>query len=417
MTNQNGDRPTHPVERWGFAEALEAILDSVDTLESEYVPLDAACGRVAAEDLVAQVDSPSVDASLRDGYAVHSDELRSATVESPVTLHLVGSAPAGGAFEGHLGPVQAIRILTGAPIPSGADAVLADEYATCSGEFLMAEACAERGRNILPRGSDASIGTPLVDVGTTLRPAHVGLLAAMGHESVEVVRQPRVSIIATGDEVVAPGNALPKGKLYASNLVTLAAFCRCYGMAAETHVVCDDFETIHDAIDQALSVSDAVLTSGGAWQGERDLTVHVLAKLGWHEVFHRVRLGPGKAVGFGLCHGKPVFVLPGGPPSNLAAFLELALPGLMKMAGHARPGLPLIPAILAETISGQRDWTQLIEGRLEYEPGSLRFRPRRLASRLESMAGAEAYIRIPEGTESITAGTAVEVELVPFALA
>lgn len=394
-----------------FNQALQLTLGAITPLDSERVPLSRLTGRVVASDLYALVDSPSADVSLKDGYAVQSADIAAATPENPVRLRLIGAASAGGDFAGEVARETAVRILSGARIPSGAEAVLSEEFADDDGHWVTATNHSEPGRNILPRGTDVHSGQFLVSAGTVLRPAQVGLLAAAGHDEVPVIRQPSVAIIATGDEVVAPGERLREGELYASNLVTLSAWCTHYGLATTVNVVQDDAQAIENHLLEAISASDAIVTSGGAWKGERDLVVGLLDRLGWEKVYHRARMGPGKAAGFGLWQGKPVFCLPGGPPSNQMAFLQLALPGLLKLAGHRQPGLPEVIVKLAESVEGQQDWTQFVEGRFQREGNETVFHPFKMASRLESMATAEGFLAIPEGTARICKGTVVRVQL------
>jgi len=155
----------------------------------------------------------------------------------------------------------------------------------------------------------------------------------------------------------------------------------------------------------------AVLTSGGAWTGDRDLVTNVLQELGWEKIYHRVRMGPGKAVGFGLVGIKPVFCLPGGPPSNHMAFLQLALPGLLRLAGWWKPGLPELPVRLTKEIRGQIDWTQFVHGQLMQGQAGLRFTPLDLKSRLQMLAGSEAVVRIPEGVKRIEEGVVVSGQI------
>jgi molybdopterin molybdotransferase len=398
-----------------YADALQLTLDSIVPLGSEIVALSDSPGRVLARDLHARVDSPSIDASLKDGYAVRSADIADANAEKPVQLRLIGSVSAGGEFEGEVVRGSAVRILSGARIPRGAEAVVSEEFARGDGDWVSVTNDAEPGRNILPKGSDVSAGQLLVSAGTILRPAQVGLLAAAGHSEVPVILQPKVAIVATGDEVIAPGVELPEGKLYASNLVTLAAWCSLYGMGTCVGVVKDDAEAIKGCLLEALAASDAILTSGGAWTGERDLVVRLLDGLGWRKIYHRVKIGPGKAVGFGLWEGKPVFCLPGGPPSNQMAFIQLALPGLMKLGGHTRPGLPRTVARLGERVQGQRDWTQFVQGWFQTRDHEVLFQPLKMVSRLGSMAGTEGFLAIPEGTEVIPKGAMVQVQVGPFA--
>jgi molybdopterin molybdotransferase len=397
--------------RISYAKALARTLAEITSLEAEEVELSSASGRVVARDLDSLVDSPSVDASLKDGYAIRSADIEAASPEQPVRLQLSGLAAAGEGWEGTVEAATTVRILTGAPLPRGAQAVVSEEFATDDGRTVTVVNDAGAGRNVLPRGSDIAVGQRIAGSGDVLRPAQVGLLAAAGYARVPVVRRPRVAILATGDEVVAPGRPLAAGKLYASNLVTLAAWCSQYGMVVTTAVLPDCEDRIRAELLACIESHDAILTSGGAWKGERDLVVRLLDELGWDKVYHRVRIGPGKAIGFGLWRGKPVFCLPGGPPSNHMAFLQLALPGLHRLEGRGLPGLPVQVARLAETVRGQRDWTQFVHGRLEVGDQGLLFFPMRMKSRLQEMAQTEAIVQIPEGTEEICQGAVVPVQM------
>jgi molybdopterin molybdotransferase len=394
-----------------FDEAYRLTLDHIQSLDVETVALIAAGDRITGRDLVAKVDSPSRDVSLRDGYAVLATDVRAAGPESPVRLSLVGSVAAGGNWQGTVHRGEAVRILTGAPLPQGADAILAEEFSQALPGAVHALSHAEPGRNILPQGTDVKAGQLLVSAGRRLHPTAIGLLAAGGYHEVPVVRRPRVAVLATGDEVLAPGEPLVQGKLYASNLYTLAAWCLRYGFEAETLVVQDDADAIRQVLAACLEQADAVLTSGGAWKGERDLVLHSLDSLGWQKVYHQVRIAPGKGVGFGLFQNKPIFCLPGVPPANHMAFLQLGLPGLQKLAGYAEPGLRLVPAVMAETVSGQLDWTQFIHGRLIQAESRLFFQPMRYQSRLLEMAHTEAVARIPEGLAKLTANSTVLVQV------
>jgi molybdopterin molybdotransferase len=204
---------------------------------------------------------------------------------------------------------------------------------------------------------------------------------------------------------------LEEGKLYASNLVTLESWCHYFNMQVTTWVVKDQPDALRAYLQESISECDALLTSGGAWKGDRDLVVGVLDELGWEKFYHRVRIGPGKAVGFGNYRGKPVFCLPGGPPSNYMAFLNLALPGLLKLAGRFRTSLPVVPAKLSREVYGRIDWTQFILGKIEKGPGCLIFRPSEMTSRLQMIAQAEGILMIPEGIDHIAAQENVSVQM------
>jgi len=400
-----------------FEQAYQLTLSYIRPLPLETVDLLAAVGRIAGKDLPAIVDSPSTDVSLKDGYAVRSADICDARPEHPVCLSISGSAAAGGSWQGTLQSGQAVRILSGAPVPGGADAVISEEFTRVRtdqpGLEKLVEVVnyAESGRNILPCGADVQEGKLMVSAGQRLHPAVIGLLAAAGYQEVPVIRLPRVAVLATGDEVLAPGQPFEKGKLYASNLYTLAAWCRRLGFEVETFILPDEAGSIRQTLTTCLEQFNAILTSGGAWKGEHDLVVQMLDALGWRKIYHRVRMGPGKAVGFGIFQNKPVVCLPGGPPSNNMAFLQLALPGLQKLSGDPHPGLPQRSAIMGETVSGPLGWTQFVHGRFLRLDHHLLFQPAKQKSRLQEVAETQAIVKIPEELEELKINSSVIVQM------
>lgn len=400
-----------PKKYIGFQTALEWTLRHIKPLDVVEMNLDESVGFVSSEKLRARVDSPSVDVSMKDGYAVKSLDVSGATSENPVCLRLVGISGAGQKDRFIVDPETAVSIMTGARIPEGADAIVAEEFTANSSKTVNIYKYAEPGRNILAKGSDISRDEIIVQDGSFLTPGKIGLLAAGGIECVHVYRQPRVALVATGDEVVFPGQPLSEGNIYASNLLTLHAWCRQFGMITGLEIVPDREDMLKEKLFQMTLSHDALITSGGAWTGDRDLMEKVLKALSWKKVYHHVRLGPGKAVGFGMLNGKPVFILPGGPPSNLVAFLQLALPGLLKLSGHLDPGLPQMTAILDEALEGQYDWTQAIFGYLQNKRTEPIFRPTNSFSRLKNMADAKALLLIPEGVSRYREGEVVAVQL------
>jgi molybdopterin molybdotransferase len=393
-------------------QALQLTLEWIHPLAAEHVEIVEGSDRILAQDIISKVDSPSIDASLKDGYAVISRQVASATENTPVQLELIGCIAAGDGADIRVRPDTTVRVLTGAKIPPGADAVVAEEFVVVRDNRVTVQIDAEPGRNILPKSSDVACGQIVARKGTPLGPGLVGLLAAAGHSRVDVFRRPVVALIATGDEVVAPGKPLPDGKLYASNVATLSAWCRRYGLETRMRVVKDDPGKILAALDQAASETDAVVTSGGAWTGDRDLVAQSLERLGWRQAFHRIRIGPGKAVGFGMLRHKPVFILPGGPPSNLMGFLQIALPGLLKLSGCPHMGLPRMRVRLAEQLTGRfADWTQFIFGTLDRQAEPAVFHRLNRKSRLCSMAEAQAVVAIPEGRTVWASGATVPAQL------
>jgi len=396
----------------GFKDALELVQKNVPRGKTEEVGLLTSTGRVLAEDAIAKVDSPSLDISLKDGYAVYSADVALAKPDKEVALPLAGFQAAGDLPRQALEQRTAIRITSGAPVPPGAEAVLALEFTREADGKIWCFNNASSGRNILPRATDVKAGETIARQGERLHPALIGLLAAAGLDRVRVASRPRVAVIATGDEVLAPGQPLTPGKVYASNMVETICWLKSFDFPDLIfRILPDREEEIAAAIQAMLPGVDAFITSGGAWQSERDLIIQVLEGLGWHEVFHRVRLGPGKAVGFGRLEERPFFILPGGPPSHEIAFLLLALPGLLAMIGWREPVFPAFKVRLEGSIRGQADWTQVIYAQLTLREGSWRVSPFKFPSRLFTMARKEAVIILHEGVSEAQPGDEVEVRL------
>lgn len=396
-------------------EALEMMLAHVHPLAAVPVPLREGLNRTLALDMRARVDSPSVDASLMDGYAVRSSDLSGATKDQPVALTLSGLTTAGSQPGLVVESQHTLRIMTGAPIPSGADAVVAEEFTTRQNDLILFYRGEEPGGNILPLGNDVATGQVVARAGCSIGPGLLGLLAAAGHSHVEVIRSPLVALIATGDEVVTPGNLLPRGKLYASNITTLDGWCRRYGFQTRLYVVGDALENICRILKQAIDKADVVITSGGAWAGDKDLMVQALERLEWEKSFHGIRMAPGKGTGFGLIDPKPVFILPGGPPANLMGFLQMGLPGLLRMAGAGHTGLPETTVQLGSDLYGRHtNWTQFVSGTLERQSNRHLFHPLLTRSRLQSLAEAEAIVAIPEGEKHLGVGTIVKAQLLSY---
>jgi molybdopterin molybdotransferase len=391
----------------GFKPAFDLAVRNVNLLETEMVPVIRAVDRIPAVDLSARVDSPSVDVSIKDGYAVISRDLSKAEPDSPVKLKVVGSLAAGEQADRTVTAGKAIRILSGAPIPRGADAVLAEEFTEAVQRNIHARAVAEKGRNILVRGADVKKGETLVRTGQKLTPAMISLLVAGGISEVSVFRRPRVGLLATGSEVLLPGKSLKKGKLFASNLALQNAWFTSLGMETNILVAKDTAKEISRRVETLLAISDVLVTSGGAWKGDRDLTIKVLSGLGAEILFHRVRMGPGKAVGMARLNGKPVFCLPGGPTSNEMAFIMIALPAILKMAGYNRSPYPYLTGKLEKEIRGQPDWTQFIQCQVILNGSEMLLRPMKMKSRLDSMSRTQAIVQIPEGVEKIPADSVV----------
>jgi len=395
----------------GLEEALTRTLGTLKQLSPVTLPVEEVCDRVAAEDLFATVDSPSAASSLKDGYAVVSKDIEDASEARPVRLRVAGVSPAGDAGDRSIKPGLAMKVLTGARLPEGADAVVAVEYTREQDDYVLCRKNAPAGQNVLFRGTDVAHGERLALRGEILSPGLTGLLAAGGVHRVRVIPMPRVAVVATGDEVVAPGCVLGPGQLYASNLVTLYSWLRHFRMEGKTAVVKDHPDAIRQTLSAMLSWADVLLTSGGAWKSERDLTVRVLEDMGCRVIYHRVRIGPGKAVAFGMIGQKPVFCLPGGPPSNEMAFLQIALPGMLQMGGRPPTPFQVKKVRLTGTLGGDRHWTRFFHATLEKRGAEWWASPRQFQSRLQSQARAEVLIRVPEGVSALESGDWTEVQV------
>ncbi|MFP3981280.1 MAG: gephyrin-like molybdotransferase Glp [Desulfobacterales bacterium] len=393
----------------GYDEAYRLTLEHVGPGATCELPVDRAAGRVAAEPVFARVNSPSADVSLKDGYAVVASDLARASRNDPAGLTVIGRLAAGDAAGQAIRPGQTLRILSGAPIPPGADAVVAEEFTDQGRAELRVFADAAPGRNVLEKGKDVAQGELIADTGQILFPQLIGLLVAGGISRVTVFRRPRVGLLATGSEILLPGSAFVPGKIYASNIALQQAWLAADGFDVRMNVAGDTQAEIGAAIRDMAAWADVLITSGGAWKGDRDLVVRVLESLGCHMIFHRVRMGPGKAVGMGILDGKPVFVLPGGPASNEIAFMMLVYPALRKIAGFNHCPYLWLRGRLAHSVQGQSDWTQFVQCDLGREQEETAVFPKKLKSRMAAMARTPAVIMIPEGVTHIP-----QDSLVPF---
>lgn len=398
----------------GFDEALALTLDRLSPLPATNVPVWEAVGAVTARDVTAHVDSPSLTSSTKDGYALRFEDLEAVSEDRPKRLRLIGTVCAGQAEDVPVRPDCVVKVMTGAPLPAGADAVVPTEFASEHGEWITFSGRSRSGWNVLRRGRDVSAGQIVAPVGTRIEPAMTGLLAAGGLAEVPVHRRPNVAVVATGDEVVAPGAPLAPGQLYASNLVTLRSWLRSFGIDSY-HAVCPDHpDELRRVLESCLLEADVVLTSGGAWKSQRDFTPIVLAEMGAELVYQRVRLAPGKAVTMGLLDGKVVFCLPGGPPSNEMAFLQLALPGILRLWGRdTNPFRTIRATVTKGVVGGHGDptWTSFFQARLGDREGVGAIEPLQGRSRLVCQAQAEALIKVPAGRIRYEAGEEAEVQV------
>jgi len=350
-------------------EALERILAYVEVLEAEEKPLLDALGQVLAEDVFAPFNIPPLDNTAMDGYAVRAADTRGASARSPVELSVIGEVAAGYLWEGEVEPGTAVRIMTGAPIPKGADAVVPFEEtdepfekAPKGTQRLQATVRvsveAKVGANIRRAGEDVHEGQPILGKGAGLRPSEIGVLASLGKPTVKVVRRPLVAVLSTGDELVPLGEERPPGKIYDSNAYSLAALVRRYGgIPKMLGIAKDTVEALTAKIHDGLG-ADMLITSAGVSRGDYDVVKDVLAKEGEIK-FWTVAMKPGKPLAFGCFYSGvrriPHIGLPGNPVSSMVSFELFGRPAIFKMMGKTGWDRPTIKAIADERITNQGD--------------------------------------------------------------
>lgn len=328
-----------------FEEARKIILDCVVPLGVEKVEMLDAVGRVLAEDIQAPWDMPLWDNTAMDGYAVHSKDCGEAA-----SLKLSGFLPAGGFMSHPMQAGTAVKILTGAPIPAGADAVVPFEQAEERDETVFLKGKVKPGDHIRFKGEDVKEGETILSAGTVLRPSEISMLASFGRLFIPVHRRVRVAILSTGDELVDPGEALAPGKIINSNSLALAAAVRETGcLPIMLGIARDTKDSLREKLAEGLT-ADVLITSAGVSAGDRDYVRDVLDELMVKQVFWKVDIKPGRPTAFARRDGKPVFSLPGNPVSSLITFEEFVRPALLKMMGFRKVLRPLVTATLREGI-------------------------------------------------------------------
>ncbi|ABB31278.1 molybdenum cofactor synthesis domain protein [Geobacter metallireducens RCH3] len=327
-----------------FTEARNIILDRVTPLGIERVGILEAAGRVLAEDVVAPWEMPLCDNSAMDGFAVRAADC--ATI--PAALKVTGYIPAGGEVTGAVESGCAIRIMTGAPLPPGCDAVVPVEETEDDGAAIRVVAPVKERQHIRFKGEDVATGETVIPAGTLIQPPEVSMLASFGKALVPVFRKARVAILSTGDELVELGEPPVPGKIINSNTLSLAAAVRqCGAEPIVIGIARDNRESHREKLAEGLK-ADALITSAGVSAGDRDLVRDVLAEMGVEQIFWKVDMKPGGPTAFGMHGAKPVFSLPGNPVSTMVTFELFARPALLRMMGHRRVVRPFVKAILRE---------------------------------------------------------------------
>jgi molybdopterin molybdotransferase len=403
--NEFRTKSEYPMIPW--EEAWGIVADAIAALTPSRVGLTGLLGLVLAEDVVATSDVPPFAASKMDGYAVIAGD---GTAERLV----LGEQMAGVALGSEVASGTAMRIMTGAPLPRGADAVIPVEYTSETDGVMLSDKRIGAGENVRLPGKDVATGDRVLQRGTVLGPAEVGLLATLGRPEALVYPRPRVTVMATGDELVPPDRPLEAGQIHDSNSYALyAAVEAAGGMARRLAHAIDDQASLRQALLLATEEADVIITSGGVSMGTRDLLKPVLAGLGT-VLFGRVAIKPGKPLTFSIIEDTPVFSLPGFPVSSLVTFENTVRPALRMMAGHGALWRPEVMARLTHAVKHSPD-------RMEFQRAVVAQRGgmywatttgSQVSSRLKSLVGANALLRIPRGVGDVAKGDTVSALLI-----
>jgi molybdopterin molybdotransferase len=391
-----------------FEQARQVILENVRHVGFEQVSLLNAVGRVLAHDMRAPWNMPLWDNSAMDGYAVRSADCG----QVPCTLTVTGYIPAGCVGDGiSIDPGCAVRVMTGAPLPSGCDAVVPVEETYDGQQQVTLLQPVTKGQHIRVRGEDVAAGDLFIGAGAIVRPPEVNMLASFGKALVTVYRRPVVAILSTGDELVELGVTSGPGEIINSNLLSLAAAVAETGcIPLMIGIARDNRESHLEKLRDGLR-ADVLITSAGVSAGDRDLVREVLADLGAQQVFWKVGVKPGGPTAFALNGEKPVFSLPGNPVSTMITFEEFVRPALLKMLGHQQTLRPLFKAVLREEIRKKPGKVQIIRLKLERTEGrwyAISAGNQQTAI-LITMVNAQALAVLPAASDHFAAGDEVDV--------
>jgi len=405
-------------------EALDKILNELDPLEEESAPILESLGQVLAEDIKSDINVPPLDNSAMDGYAVRSEDTTGASEKTPVFLRVIGTVMAGSISQQEVMPGTAVRIMTGAPVPAGANSVIQFENTddekrkeSAPGQPLTRVGIfseASLGLNIRKAGENIARGTVVLKKGTVIRAAEIGLMASVGYSHVKAIRRPVVAILSTGNELVEVDKPLPEGKIHDSNAYSIASLVKRHGCVPRMlGIARDDEESLVSKLKQVQD-ADMLLTTGGVSMGDYDIVKDIITRDG-EMVFWKVRVKPGKPLAFGKIKGKdksiPHLGLPGNAVSCMVSFELFVRPALLKMMGKKNFAKPTVEAILEDTVkndAGRRLYDRAI---IEKRNGHYyaRLTGSQSSGILASMGLANGLVLIPEDTKIVNKGETVQV--------
>lgn len=389
-------------------QAQESILGAIPSPDIEYISPTAARDRVLALDIRATLNLPAFDNSAMDGFAVRSQETLGATSESPITLRDLGISAAGDATAPDVQAGTCVRIFTGAPIPHGADAVVMQEDTRQVGDQVHILDSVRAWENVRFKGEDIRSGNVVLTAGRRLNSAALGLIAALGINNLQVGRRPRLTILATGDELKDSSEPLAEGQIYESNRLMISAMLEAAGALCQyMAIVPDDPLATENALAQALDSSDAVVTTGGVSVGERDHIKGAFCRLGGQLHLWRVAIKPGKPFAFGQLGGKLLFALPGNPVSAFVTGLLLVRPAVLRFQGAHQVHLPRFNAVAGERFENRGDRRHFVRVLINNEHRVVSAGTQ-AAHFMGSLALAEGLVDLGPGT-TIQPGETLEV--------
>jgi molybdopterin molybdotransferase len=399
-------------------EALKTILEKIRPLDCENVPITSALGCVIGEDIVSGRTIPPLANSAMDGYAVVAGDTAFASKAKPVVLDVLEDVPAGKVATQPIRTGQAIRIMTGAPLPEGANAVVRVEDTEAQGGRVKILVAAAPGLDIREAGEDVKTGELVISKGTVLRAAEIGMLAALGRSYVSVHQRPVVAVVSTGDELAEVDETPGPGKIVNSNGYSLAALVlEAGGIPLQVGIARDNREDLL-AKFRAASRADIVISSGGVSVGDYDLVKDIMAEIGSRIQFWRVAMRPGRPLAFGLLEGKPLFGLPGNPVSSMVSFEQFIRPSILKMRGY--PGIyrRAVRAEMTEGYKKKQGLKYFLRARVELRDGKYvaALTGEQGSGILKSMVLANGLVVLPENTTSVKPGDEVAVQLLDGSL-
>ncbi len=395
-------------------DAVEVILKEIKPLGVESLDIMSALGRVLGEDIAAARNNPPWNNSAMDGYALRADDTKAAGPDGPVALKVIYDLPAGHAPKSAVGRGEAVRIMTGAPVPEGADSVIMVELTEAGNGTVVIRSKVNPGENIRKSGEDFKAGDVVIRKGAVIRPAEISMLATVGAPFVFAHKRPRVAVVSTGDELVDINEAPHMGKITNSNGYALSALvAECGAVPLPLGIARDTRESLRAKLEAAME-ADCIISSGGVSVGDYDFVKDVLKDMGSQMIFWKVAMKPGKPLAFGVIGGKPAFGLPGNPVSSMVAFEQFVRPALLKMSGRSSIFRAALNARLTREIKVKPGRMNFVRAELKIEDAGLTVTPLdgQGSGIISTTVRANSYVIVPEDSSGFKKDETVKVQ--PF---